>query len=113
MPLCFVLDGDILYSVVDDKPKRTRSLRRLAEVRRHPAVAVLADHYADDWSELWWVRAEGRARVLEPGSEEGAAERRRAVTLLRSRYPQYHTHTLDGPVLAIEVTAWRWWSAAG
>jgi PPOX class probable F420-dependent enzyme len=110
VPICFALDGDTLYSVVDEKPKRTRSLRRLAEIRRDPSVAVLADHWSEDWSGLWWVRADGRARVLEPGSGDGG-ERRRAVELLRARYPQYATHALDGAVLAVEVTAWRWWSA--
>jgi PPOX class probable F420-dependent enzyme len=113
VPICFALDGDTVYSVVDDKPKRTRSLRRLAEVRSDPLVAVLADHWSEDWSELWWVRADGRARVLEPESRQDAAERERAVTLLRDRYSQYATHALDGPVLAVVVTAWRWWSAFG
>lgn len=112
VPICFALDGDTLYSVVDDKPKATRALRRLAEVRRDPAVAVLADHWSEDWTQLWWVRADGLARVLEPGSAEDAPDRERAIALLRSRYPQYATHTLDGPVLAMEVTAWRWWSAS-
>lgn len=113
VPICFVLDGDTLYSVVDEKPKRTRALRRLAEVRRDPAVAVLADHWSEDWSQLWWVRADGQARVLEPASREDTPERERATAMLRSRYPQYATHALDGPVLAVEVAAWRWWSASG
>lgn len=113
VPICFALDGDTLYSVVDEKRKTTRALRRLAEVRREPSVAVLADHWSEDWSELWWVRADGQARVLEPGSREDTAGRERAIALLRSRYPQYATHALDGPVLAVEVTAWRWWSASG
>jgi PPOX class probable F420-dependent enzyme len=113
VPICFALDGDTVYSVVDEKPKRTRALRRLAEVRSDPSVAVLADHWSEDWSELWWVRADGRARVLEPTSLPDAAERERAVMLLRSRYPQYASHALDGPVLAVVVTAWRWWSATG
>jgi PPOX class probable F420-dependent enzyme len=113
VPICFALEGDTVYSVVDEKPKRTRALRRLAEVRSDPMVAVLADQWSEDWSELWWVRADGRARVLEPASLQDAADRERAVMLLRSRYPQYASHTLDGPVLAIGVTAWRWWSATG
>ena len=46
------------------------------------------------------------------GREVGnAAERRRAVDLLRAKYPQYAGHALDGPVLAIDVSSWRGWSA--
>ena len=34
VPVCFVFDGDALYSAVDDKPKRTRNLRRLRKIGR-------------------------------------------------------------------------------
>jgi PPOX class probable F420-dependent enzyme len=111
VPVCFALDGETIYSAIDDKPKRGRSLRRLAEVRRDPAVAVLADCWSEDWSRLWWVRADGRGRVLEPGEPPDAPERQRAIALLRSRYPQYATQSLDGAVLAVDVTRWRWWTA--
>ena len=106
VPICFALDGEVIYSAVDDKPKTTRRLARLANVGARPDVAVLADHYAEDWSALWWVRARGVGRELEDG-----AERARAVELLRAKYPQYAQHALDGPVLAIDVSGWRGWSA--
>ncbi len=81
MPIVFAVLGDRVYSVVDAKPKRTRALRRLANVRENPAVALLVDHYDDaDWSSLWWVRAEGQARVLGPDELEA----RRAIALLRA-----------------------------
>lgn len=105
VPIVFVVQGDRVYSVVDAKPKRTAALRRLANVRQNPAVALLVDHYDDaDWSSLWWVRAEGRARVLEADEPEA----RRAVALLGDRYPQ---QVATGAVLAVDVERWSGWSA--
>jgi PPOX class probable F420-dependent enzyme len=103
VPIAFVVYGDHVYSTVDAKPKRTTSLRRLANVRANPAVAVLVDHYDDDWTALWWVRADGRGRVLDPDEEEA----RHAVELLAQRYPQQRA---TGPVLAIDIERWSGWS---
>jgi PPOX class probable F420-dependent enzyme len=106
VPIAFVVAGDTVYSAVDGKPKRTRALRRLANVRENPAVALLADHWdEDDWSALWWARAEGRGRVL--GAED--PEARRAVELLRERYPRQRD---AGEVLAVEVESWSGWAAS-
>lgn len=105
VPVVFAVDGDCVYSAVDAKPKRTAALRRLANVRENAAVSLLVDHYDDsDWDRLWWVRAEGRGRVVEPS----AAEARRAVELLRARYPQQQA---VGAVLAVDVERWSGWSA--
>jgi PPOX class probable F420-dependent enzyme len=106
VPVVFVLDGETVYSVVDSKPKRTTQLRRLENLRARPAAALLADHYEEDWSRLWWVRADGRARVLERGGEE---ESERALALLSARHPQQRA---AGAVLAIDVERWSGWSAA-
>jgi PPOX class probable F420-dependent enzyme len=105
VPLVFAADGDAIYSSIDAKPKRTRALKRLENIARDPRVALLADHYDDsDWGALWWVRAEGAARVLEAG-----AEAERAVALLRERYAQYRAEPPPGPVLAIAVERWSGW----
>src|SRR5215472_5832016 len=64
VPVTFAVDGEMIYTAVDAKPKSTTDLRRLDNMRAHPDVAVLADHYADDWTELWWVRADGRAEIV-------------------------------------------------
>ena len=105
VPIAFAVEDDRVYSAVDAKPKRTTALRRLANVRENPAVALLVDHYDDsDWSALWWVRADGRGRVLEPG----AGEAQHAVGLLRERYPQQRA---VGAVLAVDVERWTGWSA--
>jgi PPOX class probable F420-dependent enzyme len=105
VPIAFALDGDRLYSAVDAKPKRTTELRRLANVRENPRVAVLVDRYDDDdWSRLWWARADGAGRVLEAEDPEA----RGAVELLRERYPRIEP---VGAVLAVDVERWSGWAA--
>lgn len=106
VPIVFALDGDTLYSAVDRKPKRSRTLRRVENARARPDVAVLLDHYEDDWSRLWWIRLRGRARVLDEGQE-----RERALALLTAKYPQYQTEPPDGAVLAVDITDVREWQA--
>jgi PPOX class probable F420-dependent enzyme len=105
VPVVFAVQGDTVYSAVDAKPKRTTRLRRLANVCENPATSLLVDHYAEDWERLWWVRADGRGRVLD-GAEP---EARRAIALLRERYPQQEA---TGAVLAVDVERWIGWSAA-
>jgi len=109
VPIVFALDGDVVYSAVDAKPKRTTALRRLENVRRNPRVALLADHYDDaDWDALWWVRADGGARVLDAQEPEA----RRALELLAGRYAQYRAAPPRGPVLAVAVERWSGWRAS-
>jgi PPOX class probable F420-dependent enzyme len=109
VPICFALDGQTLYSAVDGKPKRTTELARLAHIERDPRVTLLADHYEDaDWGALWWVRAEGEARVLRSGPEH---ERALALALLVERYPQYRERTPAGAVIAVAVERWSGWEA--
>jgi PPOX class probable F420-dependent enzyme len=109
VPVVFALDGDTLYTAVDDvKPKATTRLKRLANIAANPGVALLADHYEDDWTALWWVRADGAARLLDPGDDEAA----RARTLLAERYPPYADAPPPGVVIAVDVTRWSGWAAA-
>ncbi len=105
VPIVFVLEGETLYSAVDAKPKRSRTLRRIENSRARPDVTVLVDHYEDDWSRLWWVRLRGRARVLEDGEE---AEQ--ALESLVEKYAQYAQEPPSLPVLAVDVVEWRGWN---
>jgi PPOX class probable F420-dependent enzyme len=105
VPIVFALAGDVVYSAVDAKPKSTTALRRLANIAANPAVALLADHYDDDWTQLWWARADGSARLVE-GLEAGAA-----LDRLTDRYPIYATLRPPGPVLAVDITRWSGWAA--
>ena len=106
VPLCFTLAEDRIVSVVDAKPKRSVNLRRLANIRAQPRVSVLVDEYDEDWTRLWWVRADGAARVVEAG-----AERDDAVAALTAKYPQYERQPPSGPVVQVTVDRWRGWSA--
>lgn len=101
---CFALEGDTAYSAVDAKPKTTLALQRLANVRARPVAALLVDHYEEDWSALWWVRADGAARVLEGGPERTAALER-----LAAKYEQYRRAEPPGAVLALDIERWRSW----
>jgi PPOX class probable F420-dependent enzyme len=107
VPVCFAFDGEALYSAVDDKPKRTRELRRLRNVAENPHVALVVDEWDEDWSRLRWVIVEGTAEVLRSGGDFG-----RAIDLLVAKYPQYRMMDLrtDGVVLRLRVErllAWR------
>ncbi|MEU5761055.1 TIGR03668 family PPOX class F420-dependent oxidoreductase [Nocardia sp. NPDC047648] len=105
VPIVFVVAGEVIYTSVDAKPKTTTALRRLANIAANPAVTVLVDRYGDDWTQLWWARADGDARLAE-GAEAEAAIRR-----LTARYPQYERQPPPGPVIAIDVARWSGWSA--
>jgi PPOX class probable F420-dependent enzyme len=110
VPLVFATAGDVVFSAVDAKPKRTTALRRLDNVRANPRVALLADHYDDtDWAALWWVRADGTARVLEADDPEAE----RGIDLLCERYAQYRSARPAGPVLVVSVERWSGWRSRG
>ncbi|HEY5170220.1 MAG TPA: TIGR03668 family PPOX class F420-dependent oxidoreductase [Acidimicrobiia bacterium] len=104
VPCCFALSGDVAYSAIDAKPKSTIALRRLANLRANPHAALLVDFYSDDWSMLWWVRVDGRGRVLDRGDEHD-----RAIALLTRKYPVYAADPPPGAVVAIEIVGWRGW----
>jgi PPOX class probable F420-dependent enzyme len=104
VPVCFAIDGHTIYHAVDHKPKATRELARIRNVLAEPRAALLADYYDDeDWTQLWWVRADGTARVLDRAPH--------AIELLVERYPQYLEHRPEGPVIALDVERISGWSA--
>lgn len=112
VPITFALLGpDTVVTAVDHKPKRTTALRRLANIRGNPSVCLLADHYEEEWSRLWWVRADGRARIVEPGEEPNL--RTAAVAALADRYPPYRDRPPAGALIVVTVERWSGWSAAG
>ena len=102
VPVTFALDGDTIYTVIDAKPKRGTTLRRLTNIAANPRIAILVDVYDDDWRQLWWVRADGLASV--------EATHPRAVSLLRDRYEQYRDVEITGPVIVVRVDHWVGWS---
>jgi PPOX class probable F420-dependent enzyme len=102
----FAVEGDTIYTSVDQKPKSGANLKRLRNVAENPQVTMLADHYDDDWDLLWWVRADGRAEILTGQSQMAAP-----LSLLTDRYWQYRQAPPTGPVIAVTVERWLGWAA--
>jgi len=107
VPLVFVLIGETIYWGVDRKPKRSRDLKRLRNIRVNPNVQLVADHYEEDWSRLWWVRVTGHARIVEDDDEADEA-----LGALGEKYPQYGVEPPSGPVVAIEIVRMSGWESA-
>ena len=104
VPVVFALVGDTVWTGVDAKPKRSRMLQRLANIAANPRVSLLVDHYEEDWSQLWWVRADGMAQVFAERTAEGEVA-------LAAKYPQYRDLPLPGPFIQVAVDHWRFWPA--
>lgn len=108
VPIVFAVDGHTLFFAVDSKPKRTTHLKRVRNIEANASVSILADHYDDaDWNALWWVRADGVARVIIDD-----AEAERAIALLADRYPQHRRTRPHGPVVAVTIERVTGWSGA-
>jgi len=107
VPVTFAVDGDRICTAVDHKPKTTRNLRRLRNIEENPRVALLADHYAEDWATLWWVRVDGRASIVTD-----AASVDHHLDLLAGRYEQYRQTRPAGPVIVIEAVRWTGWTGS-
>ena len=111
IPICFALSGDTAYSVLDLKPKRAAAmkLRRVRNIVANPRAALLLDGYDEDWSRLWYVLLRGVASIVRRGPE-----RRWALTLLRSKYPQYAAMNLtDRPVIRVHILRVVTWGKPG
>src|SRR6266404_4488826 len=108
VPICYARNGTVFYSAIDRKPKRVapKRLVRLKNIEKTPQVALLVDHYDEDWTRLWYVLVRGKAELVS-----APAERKVALQCLRTKYPQYSPEMLedDAPLLRItaqRVTAW-------
>jgi PPOX class probable F420-dependent enzyme len=104
VPVTFAGAGEKVVFAVDAKPKATTDLRRLRNIRANPRVSLLVDRYDEDWSRLWWVRADGVARILDQGGP---------VEGLVAKYPRYRDQPPAGPVVEVTVTRWSGWAYAG
>ena len=106
VPVVFAVHGDVVYTAVDAKRKSTLRLRRLINIEGNPRVSMLVDHYEKDWTQLWWVRADGMAAVHYSGEAMAVG-----YALLRAKYTQYQRIALDGPVVTVDVQKWSSWRA--
>lgn len=106
VPVVFAVAGDLLWIAVDHKPKSSRNLKRLRNIQSNPAVSLLVDHYEDDWTALWWARADGTAAVVSTPSAMTDP-----IDHLVAKYPQYQAIRPEGPVIEVKVTRWTGWAA--
>ncbi|MER5525656.1 TIGR03668 family PPOX class F420-dependent oxidoreductase [Streptomyces sp. NPDC002677] len=105
VPVVFARHGaDGIVTAVDHKPKTTPRLKRLRNIAAQPSVSLLVDEYDEDWDHLWWVRADGDARVIPADAA--------LIEPLREKYPQYRERPPSGPVVFVTVSHWTGWQAA-
>jgi PPOX class probable F420-dependent enzyme len=106
VPVCFAIREHTLYVTIDEKPKRSgTALKRLRNIAENPAVAVVADHYDEDWTRLGWVMLHGQAEILTEGAEHTDAQ-----ALLRERYPQLRAMQIAGyPVIVVRIERTSSW----
>lgn len=110
VPVTYALAGGEIFTAIDAKPKTTPHLTRLRNIRKNPSVTLLIDHYDELWNRLWWVRADGTARVLD---DRGDPAHRRGVELLMAKYAQYQADPPRGPVILVDVRRWSGWAYGG
>ncbi|MGZ6339115.1 MAG: pyridoxamine 5'-phosphate oxidase family protein [Candidatus Limnocylindrales bacterium] len=112
VPVCFALVDGVIYSPLDEKPKRVsdpRALARVHDLRARPEAVFLVDRWSEDWTQLAWLRVEVTGLLLEPGEPEHAP----AIAALRDRYPQYRSQRLEAsPLLRLDPIRAVDWSAA-
>ena len=110
VPVCFAVVDGALYIAIDEKPKRgdPRTLRRVRNIERNPAVCLVVDHYAEDWSQLWWVQVRGHCTLVEDDET-----RQQALAALRAKYPQYQAMALEErPLLQIVPEQFVQWHSS-
>jgi PPOX class probable F420-dependent enzyme len=107
VPVTFALTGEHILLAIDQKPKSTMNLRRLRNIADNPRVAVLCDHYEDEWTRLWWVRADGQAGIIGSGPQW-----QQHLETLAAKYDQYRRQPPNGPVVVVTVDTWTGWSFA-
>ena len=107
LPVTFAVADGLVWTAIDDKPKRRPEPARVAYLRRRPEASLLMDEYDDDWTRLAWVQLLGRVDIVPI---DAAPE---AVEALAVKYSQYASSTPPGPLLRLEVERVLHWRAAG
>lgn len=108
VPVCFAVADDSLVSAIDEKPQESvpGDLRRVRDITANPHVALVVDHYSEDWSRLGWVRVLGTAETVRPDDEGHAG----GTAALREKYDQYADHDLDArPLVRIDPGSVQSW----
>ena len=108
LPVTFVFHDGLLWSAVDEKPKRApgKELARVRFLRRRPEATLTVDHYSEDWSALAWVQALGRVELLATADEP------EAVAALVTKYEPYREHPPPGPLIRLTPERFIVWRAS-
>jgi PPOX class probable F420-dependent enzyme len=109
IPICFAFDGKEFFSAIDEKPKRLspQRLKRLRNIEENSKVSLVIDRYSEDWRKLAYILVSGQARILLTGQKH-----RRAVSLLRRKYRQYHSMAIDQrPMIVIRPLGVKSWGS--
>ena len=107
VPVCYALLDGVIYTPIDEKPKRGGRLRRVRNILAEPRVCLVVDHYEEDWSRLIWLQVRGFASVVDD-----IAERTGAIEALRARYPQYAAMDLESrPLIRVDPRHVVGWSS--
>lgn len=102
IPVCPAFDGEATLYV--DIGRRYTTAEAL---RANSNIAVLIDHYSEDWSQLKGVLLRCRAEPIE------GEERERAWQLIREKYPQgQEIDWRPRLTLALRIYDWRQWGLA-
>ncbi|WP_084477189.1 TIGR03668 family PPOX class F420-dependent oxidoreductase [Actinokineospora enzanensis] len=109
VPVTFAVHEDTIVFAIDHKPKKTTNLKRLRNIVENDRASLLVDEYVDsDWSQLWWVRADGKARIMED-----LHEGRQHLSCLVEKYNQYQERPPVGPLVLVAVDRWSGWAYDG
>ena len=109
VPVVYVVDDDGFVGVPVDRVKQKGSsrLQRERNLERDPRATLLVEHWdRDDWSQLWWVRAE-----LTWQAEAGSRAQSLAG-LLAGRFEQYRAQPF-AQVLVLQIVRVTGWIAGG
>jgi PPOX class probable F420-dependent enzyme len=115
LPIVFARVHGYLWTPIDGKPKRAGEPARVRRIAENPQVELLIDEYQDDWSQLWWLRVAGDARVVQPPQPERDPDVAPVVAALRRKYPQYAELPVlrDPPtLLLVRATRMQSWCAS-
>ena len=104
VPVVFVVDQPQVVLPIDTvKAKSGRRLQRLRNLATDPRAVLLVDHYAEAWSQLWWVRAHGTAREVDATADQRSQ--------LAAAFPAYRDDEAVASVMVLEVEAIAGWAA--
>lgn len=108
MPVVFAVhDGFVGVPIDRVKLKASSKLQRQTNLEADPRASLLIEHWNhDDWSKLWWVRAE--LRYEGPGAPDRSVE---LANKLAEAFVQYRGQPFSD-MLVLNIAAISGWTAS-